>query len=114
MDTNDWAAATGSAFVGLGGRGFHRPINPRLLPHLAAKARPGKSGAAGARETRRLILQTAQLCGQVDDMLPALRRRGTRAVRDTTIAQQSLPGRAGARAMLQHWAAVQRARDRIT
>jgi hypothetical protein len=107
MNASDWLTATGHPVVGRGGR----PLNPRLLDNLITKARPAKS-AALAREARQSILRTVRLCGEVDDVLSrTLRRRGGgAAVRDTTIAQQSAPGAAGAAARLRHSIAVQRAR----
>jgi hypothetical protein len=113
MNTSDWIAATGTAYTGMGAF-WRRPVNPKLLPHLVAKGRPAKPSAL-TRQTRRMILQVAQLTGKVDAMLTsaaAQRRRARAAVRDTSIYAQSVPGAAGARAQLQHWAAVQRARDR--
>lgn len=109
MNHADWVTATGSSYVGLGGS-FRRPPNPKLLPHLMMKAKPAKSSAF-AREVRRQVLRTAQLCGEVDVLLsPVMPRR--RTIRDTSIYEQSRPGSAGISAQVQHQAAVARARRR--
>jgi hypothetical protein len=96
------------------GGGYRRPLNPKLLPHLVTKARPAKA-AALARQTRRLVVQTANLCGEVDDLLtPRIARRRTRkATRSPSIMAQSAPGPAGVAAQLRHQAVVQRWRKRF-
>lgn len=110
MDTSAWVEATGSAFAGLGGGGFRRPVNPRLVAGLAGKAAPSSKASALARSARRLIVRTALLTQSVDDLLPPVTPRGrARAVtRSPSIMAQSQPGAAGAAARMQHMAAVQR------
>jgi hypothetical protein len=104
MNHSDWVTATGTSYVGLGGS-FRRPPNPKLLPHLVAKAKP----SALMRDVRRTILRVAQLTGEVDDLLsPAMTRR--RKIRDASVYEQSRPGVAGIAAQIRHQTAVARAR----
>jgi hypothetical protein len=114
MDHSDWVASTGSAYVGLGVGGYRRPVNPKLLPQLATKARPAQSSAL-ARQARRLVLRAVQLTGEVDDLLSptASRSRSRAATQSPSIAEQSQPGPAGAAARLRHTAIVQRWRKPI-
>jgi hypothetical protein len=109
VNANDWLVATGSNYVGLGGGGFHRPINPKLLPRSMTKQRSAKSPAL-TRQTRRMILQVAQLTAEVDTMLPPAtpRHRARAATRSPSIMAQAMPGAAGLAAQARHNAIVQR------
>lgn len=111
MNSSDWAEATGSAFVGLGGGGFRRPINPRLIAGLTGKSAPRSSKASVlAREARRLIVRTALLTQSIDDLLSPTtpRKRDRVATRSPSLLAQSQPGAAGAAARARHNAIVQR------
>ncbi len=55
MDHADWINATGHAYAGRGAR----PINPKMLPRLVAKAAPPAKSKA-SRQLRRLQLQLAE------------------------------------------------------
>jgi hypothetical protein len=101
MNSNDWIQMTGHSLAGRGGR----PINPKMAPYLVARARPAK--AAGlSRQMRRLIVQTAQLTGEVDNLLASTvaHRSARRATRSPSLYEQSRPGAAGAVARLRHMA----------
>jgi hypothetical protein len=110
MDYGDWLALGGSSAIR--GGVFARPVNPRLLASLQTKGRPAKpaKSAALARQTRRLIVQTARLTGEIDDLLSpmAQRRRARAATHSPSIMEQAAPGAAGAAARARHNAIVQR------
>jgi hypothetical protein len=46
MNSNDWLARTGSAYVGLG-HAFHRPPHPRVFAAAVAKAAPKRKPRHG-------------------------------------------------------------------
>ncbi len=101
MNSSDWIGATGTAVIGRGP--FRRPVNPRLLAAAMGKAALSTRTRHSAA-WRKQQLELARLSAPVD-LTP--RRR---AVRDTSIFEQSRPGAPGQRAMLQHARAVQLAR----
>ena len=110
MNANDWIQTAGHPLAGRGGR----PINPKMAPYLVAKARPAKSTAL-TRQTRRMVLQVAQLTGEVDNLLAstAAHRSARKVTRSPGIFEQSRPGAAGAAARLRHMATVQRWRKGV-
>jgi hypothetical protein len=102
MDHNDWVAATGSTYVGLGPSGFRRPPNPKLLAAAIGKAhKPAVTKPKHSRAWRAARLAIARATAPLETP-PTPTRSGV------ATWELNQPGEAGRAAYARHVAFLQR------
>jgi hypothetical protein len=104
MDHNDWVAATGSTYVGLGPAGFRRPPNPTLL--AAALGKSHKPVTAKPRPKHGRAWRAAQLA--IARATAPLETPRTPTRSGVALWELNQPGEAGRRAYARHVAVLQR------
>ena len=81
VDHTDWINATGNAYAGRGAR----PLNPKLLPGLVAKAAPAKAKPKRSNAYRRLVVALAESSLSASRTLAASYQRKQRDSRADTV-----------------------------